>query len=153
MFIGNLIAQWQESVLTRSKVTQFFYYSFFLGRTAEINCSSAFFWIAYRWWNIFYLVIHMKMDCTIIKAEKIARWYILIKFIVNWKEGKRCISNYWIIWRDGIFVFGCSRLMVVDKKGQLFLLHLVTAIISILTCFTIMSSDADYSRFWDLLLF
>ena len=134
-------------------MTQFFCNSLFLGRIAGINYSSAFFRIVYRWWNIFYLVIHMKMDCTIIKAEKIAHWYILIKFIVNWKEGKRCISNYWIIWRDGIFVFGCSRLMVVDKKGQLFLLHLVTAIISILTCFTIMSSDADYSRFWDLLLF
>ena len=71
------------------------------------------------------------MDYTIIRAEKIARRYALIKLIVIWKEGKRRISNYWVIWRDGIFVFGCGRLMVVDKMGQLFLLHLVTAIISI----------------------
>ena len=71
------------------------------------------------------------MNCTIIKAEKIARCYVLIKLIVIWNEGNQCISNYWITWRDGIFPFRCGRLMVVDKMGQLFLLHLVTAIISI----------------------
>ena len=131
MFIGNFIAQWQESLFSKQLSDSVFYYSFFLGQIAGINYSSAFFRIVYRWWNIFYLVIHMKMGCTIIRAEKIARWYVLIKLIVIWKEGKRCISNYWVIWRDGIFVFRCCRLMVVDKMGQVFLLHLVTAIISI----------------------
>ena len=42
----------------------------------------------------------------------------MIKLIVIWKEGKQYISNYWIIWRDEIFVFGCGRLMVLDKMGQ-----------------------------------
>ena len=36
MFIGNVTVQWQESVLTRSKETQFFYYSFFLGRITGV---------------------------------------------------------------------------------------------------------------------
>ena len=98
---------------------QFFCYSFFLGGITGIKYSSAFFRIIYRW-NILYLDIHMKMDCTIIKDEKIPRWYVLIKLIVIGKEGKRCILNYWIISRDEIFVFGCGQLMVVDKMGQLF---------------------------------
>ena len=131
MFIGNLIAQWQELLFNKKQSDSVFYYSFFSGQIARINFSCALFQIVYRCWNIFYLVIHMKMDCTIIRAEEIARWYVLIKLIVISKEEKRFISDYWIIWTDGIFVFGCVRLMVVDKMGQLFLLHLVTAIISI----------------------
>ena len=69
------------------------------------------------------------MDCTIIKSERIGRWCILVKLIVIWKEGKRWILNHWVIWRDGIFDFGCSGLMLVNKMEQLLLLHLVAAII------------------------
>ena len=69
------------------------------------------------------------MDCTIIKSERIARRCILVKLIVIWKEGKRWILNHWVIWREGIFDFGCSGLMVVNKMEQLLLLHLVAAII------------------------
>ena len=77
------------------------------------------------------MVIHMKMNCAIIKDEMIAH-YVLIKLIVTWKQGKRWISDYWVIWRDGIFIFICSRLMLVNKMRQLFLLHLVAPIINIL---------------------
>ena len=38
----------KNQYLTRSKETQFFYYSFFLGRITGINYSSAFFRIVYR---------------------------------------------------------------------------------------------------------
>ena len=117
--------------LTRSKETQFFYYSFFLGRITGVNYSSAFSRFVCRWRNILYLVIHMKINCAIIKGERIARWYVLIKLIVVWKEGKRWISEYCVIWRNGIFIFGCCRLMVVNKMRQLLLLHLVAVIISI----------------------
>ena len=131
MFTGNLIIQWKESVFKkkqRDSVFLIIIIIFFLGRITGINYSSAFSRIVYRWWNILYLVIHMKMDRTIIKC-------ILIKFILIWIEGKRWILNCWIFWRNGIFVFGCSRLMVVNKMGVLFLPHLVATIISILNLF------------------
>ena len=131
MFIENLMFSGRNQCLTRRKETQFFYYSFFLGRITGVNYSSAFSRIVCRWRNILCLVIHMKMNCAIIKAERIARWYVLIKLIVIWKEGKRWISDCWVIWRDGIFISGCSWRMVVKKMRHLFLLHLVSAISSI----------------------
>ena len=86
MFIGNLIAQWQELLFNKKQSDSVFYYSLFSGQIARINFSCALFRIVYRCWNIFYLVIHMKMDCTIIRAEEIARWYVLIKLIVISKK-------------------------------------------------------------------
>ena len=120
MFIENLIAQWQESVFNKTqRDSVLFYYSFFLGRITGVNYPSVFSRIVCRWWNILYLVIHMQMNCAIIKAEWIDWWYVLIKLIVVWKEGKLWISDYWVIWRDGIF-------FVVNKMRRLLLLHLVT---------------------------
>ena len=67
--------------------------------------------------------------CTVIKAERIA--LICSDKIDRHLERKKTmdLNNYWIIWRDGTFDFGCSWLMVVSKMGQLF--YLVAAIISI----------------------
>ena len=114
MFIGNLIAQWQESVFSKKQRDSVFFYSFFLGRITGVNYSSAFSRIVCRWRNILYLVIHMKMNCAIIKAERIARWYVLIKLIVVWKEGKRwIIVQYWQIF-SSFLIFCCyfTRLKV-----------------------------------------
>ena len=110
MSIENLIIQWQESVSNKKqRDSSIFCYSLLLGRIPGINYFSAFSRIIYRWWNILHFVIHIKMDCTIIKAERMLV-DVLIKLIVIWKGGKRWTLNCWVIWRDRIFVFGCSRL-------------------------------------------
>ena len=56
------------------------YISFFLEWITGINHFTILL-IAYRWWDFFYFAIHIKMQYTMFKVEKIARWYVLIKLI------------------------------------------------------------------------
>ena len=123
-----------------------FYYSFFLGPITGIDYSSTFSWIVYRWWNILCLIIHMKMDCAI---ERIKLKGLLVKRFDKVdchldRTKKRWIWKYWVIWRDGRFVFGSSRLIDVSKMTVVFASYrcLVVRIINI----NIMSSDADYFK-------
>ena len=87
--------------------------------------------------NILYLVFHMKWAVQ-----------LLIDKVDDHLERKKTmdfeLAGYLESWRS---LFGSSRLMVVNKIGQFFLLLLVAAVISTEGYLTIMSSDADYFRF------
>lgn len=58
-------------LLNKKQNDSVFHYLFFLGWVTGINCFSTFSRTVYRWWKVSCLVFHMKMDCAIIKVDRI----------------------------------------------------------------------------------